>query len=78
MNRTPDEIELQTNRTSNESNLKSGRGLLGVAADPFRDAADGYSAGAFGLPGLIVVNPGGSGDVEMDPWNQRGFALRIP
>ncbi len=37
--------------------------LLCVAAGPFGDGADGYTAGAFGLPGFIVVDPGGAGDV---------------
>jgi hypothetical protein len=31
------------------------RDLFGVAADPFGDGADGYAAGAFGLPGFGVL-----------------------
>ena len=41
--------------------------LFGVGAYPFGDAADGYAAGAFGLPGFVVVDPGGAGDVQVDP-----------
>ncbi len=51
--------------------------LSGVGADPFGDAADGYAGGAFGLPGFVVVDPGGAGDVEVDPGDERGFAYEF-
>ena len=38
-----------------------------VGADPFGEGADGYAGGAAGLPGFLVVEPGGSGDVQVDP-----------
>src|ERR1700749_1622664 len=41
--------------------------LLCVATDPLGDAADSDTAGAFGLPGLLPVEPRGAGDVEMNP-----------
>ncbi len=52
-------------------------GSFGEGADPFGDAADGYAAGAFGLPGFVVVDPGGAGDVEVDPGDERGFAYEF-
>jgi hypothetical protein len=38
-----------------------GKKLFSVAADPFGDAADCCAAGAFGLPGFVVVDPGCAG-----------------
>src|ERR1700689_3127866 len=41
--------------------------LAGVAANPLDQRADGNAARAFGLPGFLLVDPGGAGDIEVYP-----------
>src|SRR5271165_2304028 len=41
--------------------------MSGVSTDPFDDTADGDAAGSAGGPGLVGVEPGHAGDVEVQP-----------